>query len=211
MFKFLMVQLRKSGHYIENFSDMKSFIRAYCLLNKDKFSEKDKTSIIVPSLKVMNFPENVVEALLPSIPDLTSENLEKYIAIKSNAVGSTLSKDEEEKIISNLKSVGSSKLPSLIRTMIDANISSYNVWNLIRESLISHYKNKESSKMIAESLISMNQHMREKSFLNTMRPFVIDNIDQFDLESLIKVKQLYLKVIKLNSLVLNKTSKIYKW
>ena len=32
----------------------------------------------------MSFPENVIEAMIPSVPELNTENLEKYITVQSN-------------------------------------------------------------------------------------------------------------------------------
>ena len=179
--------MQKWGQYCGKLTDLKSFIRAFWVIHKNKFTDKDKTSIIIPALKVMSFPENVIEAMIPSVPELNTENLEKYITVQSNLFGNTLDNKEEEKIINNLKEIESSKLPNVIKSMVDSNISSFKIWNWVRESLVNHYKNKGSNKMIAESLISMNQYMRESSFLKDMRPFVLNNLDQFDLESLIKV------------------------
>lgn len=77
----------------------------------------------------MSFPENVIEAMIPSVPELNTENLEKYIAVQSNLIGNTLDNKEEEKIINNLKEIESSKLPNVIKSMVDSNISSFKIWN----------------------------------------------------------------------------------
>lgn len=124
-----MVQLIKCGHYATRMNDLKSIIRKFAIDHKDMFTENDCITIIIPAMKALNIPENVIEVFQPASPKIDSNNLEKYIFVQVGLKGKNLTEEDILEIVEKLKEVSLVKLPNVIRTLISMGIDNHQIWN----------------------------------------------------------------------------------
>lgn len=122
------------------------------------------------------------------------------IDIESQLYGGRLTEEAEENISENLKKVDNVELPKVIDVLVANKIESKLIWDRVRKTLLYNMKSQTSVGNTAHSLVKMGPHIANKRFLKALQPFVLDNLNIYNFETLLSLRNNFI-VAQTNKLV----------